>query len=255
MDQREIEFHRKVFAAAYEIDELWKNDLYIEWKKIRNITWLFQELKLNYLEVRKSIQHYLTITKDHEQLQRVFISRNQRILTQRLSNFLFSCDKFLDCQDKKNYNSEIFCFFIHLRNYVTHIEPFPLISVLNKDLNGEKRFESFSKNKVLKYLDLKIKEDKSNKKNSLLLAKKFILELEDKPNILPLIDEYFNSIYEDFLHDYLLFFKNNKEKFIEFLKDIERVTEKNKSLNIGGLTPPLKNSEIRLIKYVINKSH
>lgn len=251
MKQIDVELHKKVLAAAYEVDELWKYDLYIEWKKARNTAWLFYELKLNYLEVKRSLQKYLDVTNDHNLMLKVLISRNQRVLTQKLSNFLFSCDKFKDCQGKNKYESEIDCFFLHLRNYVTHAEPFPLLSVLNLNIDGSKRFESFSKKKLLEYLQLEI--EKYKRRDSLKLAKKFLIKLNEKPDISPLIDIYYTSIFEDFFNDYMYFFKENKERFEEFFKKIEEIEEKNKSLKVMGLTPPLRASEIRLIRYLINK--
>ena len=228
--------------------------MFIEWKKKRNFSWGFSEVRLNYLELRKEVIKYLSKTKDFHLTHTITISIYQKKLLQRLSNFLFSCDKFFDNNNIKKYDSEIHSFFLHLRNYVAHKSQFPLISILSFHKTENIRFETFSKQKILEYLDSQIENPRNRKSQSLCLAKNFTLNLEKNPNILTLIDEYFNSIKDEFSYNYLGFFEENEIEFESFFKEISKITEENKKLKVLGLVPPLRDSEIRLIQYLIKKS-
>jgi hypothetical protein len=252
MNKIDIEFHRKVLAAAYEVDELRNQDLYIEWKKKRDFCWSFCEVRLNYFEFRKVLMSYLSKTKNFHLSHTITINRNQRVLIQKFSNFLFSCDKFFDYNEINNHNSELHSFFIQLRNFVAHKSQFPLISVLSFQKSENKRFETFSKKEILEYLDDQILL--FPKRNGLKSARNFSLRLEEKPDILPLVDKYFKLIEDDFTRQYLDFFKKNKLEFEFFFQKVSDIKDKNRKLNVMGIVPPLRDSEIRLIQYLIKKS-
>jgi hypothetical protein len=254
MNMHNLELQKKIFKAVYEINELWKHELFIGWKVNRDISWTFSEVRLNYFELKKAIDFYLIKTKDFQLAHTLTISRNQRILIQKLSNFLFSCDKYYDNLGIKNYHSDIHSFFLHLRNFITHKSQFPLISMMKFQEPENIRFESFSKKQILEYLEIQIEKDRNNKKVGLRLAKEFTLQLENSPNILPLLHQFYLVIEEDFTTQYLDFFKGRKSEFEEFFKDISKIKEKNKALNVCGITPPLRDSEIRLIRFLIKKS-
>lgn len=253
MNNIDFEFHRKVLAAAYEVDELRNQDLYIEWKKNRDFCWNFCEVRLNYFEFRKVLISYLSKTRDFHLSHTITINRNQRVLIQKFSNFLFSCDKFFDNYKIDKHNSELHSFFLHLRNFVAHKSQFPLISVLSFQKTENIRFETFSKKEILEYLDDQISE--YPKRNSLNFAKNFALKLEGKPNILPLVDQYFELIKDDFSRQYLEFFKKNELEFEYFFEKVSNIKDKNRKLNVMGIVPPLRDSEIRLIQFLIKKSN
>ncbi len=253
MDRIDIEFHRKVLSVAYEIDELRNQDLYIEWKRNRDFCWSFSDVRLNYFELRKVLINYLNKTSDFHFAHTITINRNQRVLIQKISNFLFSCDKFFDINKLKKHDSEFYSFFLHLRNFVAHKATFPLISVLNFEKPVNIRFETFSKKEILEFLDYQISE--YPKRDSLKIAKKFTLNLEDKPNILQLVDHYFKLIQEDFTSKYLEFFKKNEIEFEYFFQRVSSIRKKNMELKVMGIVPPLRDSEIRLIQYLIKKSN
>lgn len=249
------EHQKKILALFSEIEELRKQNIYTEWRKRRGISLNFSEIRLNYSELKKSIERYLKKTENIHLSHRITISRNQRILIQRFSNFLFSCDKFFDNHGIDKHTSEYHSFFLHLRNYVAHRAQFPLISMLSFQKHDNIRYESFSKNEILDYLGHQIELDKRKRKSSLFLARNFTKRLGDKPDILPLIDSYYMIIEDEFSKDYLDFFKRNKIDFEEYFNQVSIISNKIKELsNAMGLVPPLRDSEIRLIRYLIKKA-
>lgn len=249
------EHQRKILALFSEIEELRKQYIYTEWRKRRGISLNFSEIRLNYFELKRFLVKYLGKTKNMHLSHPITISRNQKILIQRVSNFLFSCDKFFDHREgKKNFTSEHHSFFLHLRNYVAHKAQFPLISMVSFQKYDNVRFESFSKNEILNYIGDQIESDKRKRKSSLLLAQEFTRRLDDKPDILPLIDNYYRIIEDEFSKDYLDFIKKFRTELEQFINEVSTISEKKRELNATSLAPPLRDSEIRLIRYLIKKA-
>lgn len=245
--------NKEVIIISNEIDDLRRENIFQEWKLQKGRNSLLFIVKLNYLELKKSLEKFINKTQDLHYSDRILIHRFHNILSQKFFNFILSAQNYFEISNSFDFNSEMICFFKELRNYMAHREMLPKISILNLHDDNKERFESFKKEGFSQYLNEMIIEHP--RREGLRKARLFLNKLDEKPNMKILFENYYKFIENEFNKSYKNFISENKELLIHLIYENEIIEKKILQLNIItiGLVPPLSKSEIRLLNYLINK--